>query len=156
MISFYLGLMLLKLLPSSSSWILCPKLKVLALWSSLGLEVARSLKGISICKHKYCLELIQRVGLLACKLAPIPMNHSTKLVWDNGSLFAYIAGYRWLIRQLLYLIATRPDICYAVATLSQFCPILCSPIAKLSLEFLGTLREPLAIGYFAHRILNSN
>lgn len=80
----------------------------------LGLEIARSAAGITLCQRKYTLDLLTETGLLGCQPSSIPMDPSFKLTLEDGDLLLNAELYRRLVGKLLYLTFTRPDITYAV------------------------------------------
>ena len=58
--------------------------------------------------------------MLYCKAMPTPMNTSLNLLNDDTSEVVDATLYRQIIGSLMYLTNTRPDICFAVNTLSQY------------------------------------
>ena len=58
--------------------------------------------------------------MLESKATSTPMDTHLKLLADTSSELVDITMYRQIIGLLMYLTNTRPDICFAVNTLSQY------------------------------------
>ncbi|KAG7578844.1 Zinc finger CCHC-type [Arabidopsis thaliana x Arabidopsis arenosa] len=86
----------------------------------LGIEVARNSSGFYLCQRKYATEIVVEAGLLGCKPAGSPVDQNHRLSLASGALLADPHTYRRLVGRLVYLLATRPDLTYAVHVLSQF------------------------------------
>jgi hypothetical protein len=86
----------------------------------LGLEVWQSPERIFLNQGKYTVEILKRFDMLECKPMNTPMEAKLKLLVDTSSKLIDAILYRQIIGSLMYLTNTRPDICFAVNTLSQF------------------------------------
>ncbi|XP_014517259.1 uncharacterized protein LOC106774734 [Vigna radiata var. radiata] len=86
----------------------------------LGLEVARSKKGIHLCQRKYALDILEETGMEGCKPSTTPFLRDTSPLYKSDSHLNDPGPYRRLIGKLLYITNTRPDLCYTINLLSQF------------------------------------
>ncbi|CAL1407672.1 unnamed protein product [Linum trigynum] len=85
----------------------------------LGIEVARSPRGMVLNQRKYVLDILAESGLTAARPSPTPIEQSHHLGRASSTLAADLASFCRLVGRLLYLTVTRPDITYAVNLLSQ-------------------------------------
>jgi hypothetical protein len=86
----------------------------------LGLEVWQSPERIFLNQGNYMVEILKRFDMLQCKSMNTPMESKMKMMVDTSSDLIDATLYRQIIRSLMYLTNTRPDICFEVNTLSQF------------------------------------
>ncbi|KAL4035340.1 hypothetical protein IC575_004024 [Cucumis melo] len=84
----------------------------------LVIKITRSRKGISVSQRKYTLDLLADIGMLGCHLADTPIKFNVKL--GNSSDKVPIDKYQRLVGKLIYLSHTKPNISYAMSTVSQF------------------------------------
>jgi hypothetical protein len=92
----------------------------------LSLEFWQKLDEIFLSQGKYAVDVLRRFGMMDCKSMATPMISNLKKLQDHvtGSDLEDPPLYRQIIGSLMYLVHTRPDICYAVNALNQF---MCEP-----------------------------
>lgn len=86
----------------------------------IGIEVARSKKGLFLSQRKYVIDLLAETGLTGAKPCETPMIPNEKLTADEGEPLRDPECYRRLVGKLNYLTVTRPDIAFSVSVVSQF------------------------------------
>ena len=79
----------------------------------LGIEVARSKKGIFLSQRKYALEVLEDTGFFSAKPSTFPTEQNLALSKHDGDLIMDSLLYHRLVGKLIYLTITRPDLAYA-------------------------------------------
>ena len=81
---------------------------------------------IFLSQGRYTIDILRRFGMMDCKSMSTSMTMNLKklndVVVDSDLVDPTV--YRQLVGSLMYLVNTRPDICFAVSTLGQF---MCEP-----------------------------
>nr|KYP53000.1 Retrovirus-related Pol polyprotein from transposon TNT 1-94 [Cajanus cajan] len=85
----------------------------------LGLEITYTADGLFLGQAKYAHDLLSRAMMLEAKPVSTPLAAGFHLVSD-GVAYSDPTQYRSLVGALQYLTITRPDLSYAVNTVSQF------------------------------------
>jgi hypothetical protein len=86
----------------------------------LGLVVWKRPSESILNQGKYTVEIMKRFKMMDCKAMPTLMVTNMKLLSDTYSETMDATMYRHIIGSLMYLMNTRPNICFAVNTLSQY------------------------------------
>jgi hypothetical protein len=86
----------------------------------LGLEVWQRHGEIFLAQGKYTVEVLKRFGMMDCKSTSTSMVTNLRKLHDSdtGSDLVDPTMYRQLIGSLMYMIHTRPNICYVVIAIS--------------------------------------
>jgi hypothetical protein len=86
----------------------------------LGLKVWKRQGEIFLAQGKYIVDVLKRFGMIDCKSMSTAMITNLRKLHDSdtGSDLVDPTMYRQLIGSLMYMIHTRPDICYAMIAMS--------------------------------------
>ena len=84
----------------------------------LGMEVWQE-GHIFLGQGKYAANILRRFQMEDCRPMSTPMITNWKKLSASDSQLVDATVYRQLIGSLMYLVNTRPDICFAVNTLNQ-------------------------------------
>jgi hypothetical protein len=85
----------------------------------LGIEIARSSKGIILSQRKYVLDLLSETGMLGCRPCGSPIDKNYQTYAESGDPMDR-ERYQRVVGCLIYLCHTRPDIAYAVSVVSRY------------------------------------
>jgi len=86
----------------------------------LGLQIKQTKNGIFISQAKYCKELLNRFGMENAKQMATPMSTTCYLDNDEFGQSVDIKKYGGMIRSLLYLSISRPNIMFSLCTCSRY------------------------------------
>jgi hypothetical protein len=88
----------------------------------LGIVVTKIKDGILLTQQKYATGLLQRAGMIGCKLVSTPLSTSKKLSAYTGDSLVPIdaTNYRSIVGGLQYLTLTQSDISFSVNKICQF------------------------------------
>ncbi|GJT08285.1 putative ribonuclease H-like domain-containing protein [Tanacetum coccineum] len=85
----------------------------------LGLQVKQKSDGIFISQDKYVAEILKKFDFASVKTTSTPMERNKALVKDEEAEDVDVHLYRSMIRSLMYLTTSRPDIMFAVCACAR-------------------------------------
>jgi hypothetical protein len=86
----------------------------------LGLQIKQSKKGTFVHQAQYTKDIVRKFKMDDSKAMTMPMSMTTTLDADEEGEHVDQKEYRSMIRSLLYLTATRPDIQFSVCLCACF------------------------------------
>ncbi|GJZ49984.1 putative ribonuclease H-like domain-containing protein [Tanacetum coccineum] len=86
----------------------------------LGLQVQQKEDGIFISQDKYVVDILKKINFVTVNTASTPMEPNKALVKDEEAKDVDVHLYRLMIRSLMYLTASRPDIIFDVCACARF------------------------------------
>eukprot|EP00253_Pinus_taeda_P024229 PITA_24229 len=88
----------------------------------LGLEVWQKLGEVFLSQGKYVVKILERFGMVDCKLVTTPTELNFKKLCRSfvGPALGNAYEFRQLIGALMFLVNSRSDICFVVNMLSQY------------------------------------
>ncbi|GKA60329.1 putative ribonuclease H-like domain-containing protein, partial [Tanacetum coccineum] len=88
----------------------------------LGLQVKQKSDGIFISQDKYVAEILKKFDFASVKTTSTPMETNKALIKDKEAEDVDVRLYRSMIRSLMYLTSSRPDIIFVVCACARDSP----------------------------------
>ncbi|GKF13327.1 putative ribonuclease H-like domain-containing protein, partial [Tanacetum coccineum] len=86
----------------------------------LGLQVKQQHDGIFISQDNYVANILKMFDFCSIRTATTPIESNKSLVKDKDGVDVDVHVYRSMIRSLMYLTASRPDIMFVVCAYARF------------------------------------
>lgn len=86
----------------------------------LGLQISQNPSGIFINQTKYASDILKKFGFDSSDTVDTPMVDRSKLDDDSAGVSVDQTKYRSMIGSLMYLIASRPDLLFAVCMCARY------------------------------------
>jgi hypothetical protein len=80
----------------------------------LGVSVQHQVDGLFLTQRQFALDILERAGMVDCKLVSTPVDTQAKVSTGFGTPVADLTHFRSLTGALQYLTFTHPDIAYVV------------------------------------------
>ncbi|XP_059627930.1 uncharacterized mitochondrial protein AtMg00810-like [Cornus florida] len=106
----------------------------------LSIEVCRSKKGVFISQWKFVLDLLAETGRLGAKPINIHIEQNYRLNDVDRDPLDDVGRFQRLVRRLIYLSLTFPDIAYAISMISRFLLTPCTPHLEAAHHVLRHLK----------------
>lgn len=117
----------------------------------LGLEVTNTSKGVFVTQEGYDKKLVDRFGVKQSKKCSTPLENSTRLRRDEGSLLVDPKPYQALVGTLQYLTITRSYIAFSVGYVSRFMKSPRKPHLEAAKKILKYINSTYDMGLFFKR-----
>nr|GEU64568.1 retrovirus-related Pol polyprotein from transposon TNT 1-94 [Tanacetum cinerariifolium] len=86
----------------------------------LGLQVSQNPRGIFINQSKFTIKILRKFGMDSCDPIDTPMMDRLKLDEDPLEISVDQTRFRSMVGSLMYLIASRPDLVFAVCMCARY------------------------------------
>nr|GEV30207.1 putative ribonuclease H-like domain-containing protein [Tanacetum cinerariifolium] len=121
-------------------------------------KLKQSEEGIFISQDKYVAEILKKFDFSFVKIASTPIETQKPLVKDEVAADVDVHKYKSIIGSLMYLMASRPDIMFAVCACSRDSPFdleayLDSDYAGANLDKKSTTGEYVAAAHCCRQVL---
>ena len=105
----------------------------------LGIEVIKCMNGWMLSQKKYMVDMLKEFRMYDCKPMQTPMQERMMLDTTKTGDFTKVKMYQQIVRKLIYLVITRPDISFSVGMVSRYMQAHMMIVKRILRYIKGTL-----------------